>query len=280
MKDIVSYLQLKGYKVTRVGSRYETNSPIKRLRFNQEDGTPSFVIYGDGRAKCFSTGWFGGIDRLAREFGEQVPSTLPDFTPLESKPKTPWRNEVPSYHLDITPEEETSIRAYAASRRITRGFIPSTFTERGTRYLALLFPHLNEQGILTGGKFRTISGSRRFTLRGVSGFYCLENEGFLPMIVYLVESETSGNSLWEITKGINCAILSSGGVDNVPDRLPERYEGLKGYLVVDYDGNEELYQNRVKKYNHLKLEPLKLILPRKEDINSLYCKGEEYLIRL
>jgi hypothetical protein len=278
MKDIVSYLQSKGYTVTRVGQRYITNSPIKKLRYGQNDSSPSFVIYGDGGAKCFSTGWYGDVVSLSREFGEQVPIGLPEFKPLERIEKKPWPGEVPSYHLDITDRERSEIVQYATSRKITRGYIPAAFIEHKVRYPSLLFVHQNERGEVCGGKFRTISGKRRFTLRGVNGFYCLENLGPIPPTLYLVESETSANSLWEITT--NSVIVSAGGVDNVPDRLPERYQGLPGYVVVDYDGNEALYQKRIKKYNHLGLKPLKLILPKGDDINSLYCKNEEYLILL
>ncbi len=60
--------------------------------------------------------------------------------------------------------------------------------------------------------------------------------------------------------------------------LLQEYRELKKKLIIDYDGNEELYQQRLKLYEGLGAEPIKLILPKGEDINSLYCKKQMWLI--
>jgi hypothetical protein len=60
--------------------------------------------------------------------------------------------------------------------------------------------------------------------------------------------------------------------------LPEHLQNSKIKLIVDFDGNEKLYQERLRLYKDLGAEPIKLILPKGEDINSLFVKKQMYLI--
>src|SRR5690606_20083475 len=115
---------------------------------------------------------------------------------------------------------------------------------------------------------------KRFVMRGSSGFYTLRS-GDGSDSLWVVESETSANSLWEYCseRYKNATIISHGSVENIPKDIPYK-EIPKKYLILDYDGNQSLYKSRLEKYNHLGLRPLKLELPKGEDINSLYCRNE------
>ena len=53
---------------------------------------------------------------------------------------------------------------------------------------------------------------------------------------------------------------------------------MKIKLIIDYDGNETLYEERFKLYAHLNPEPIRLILAKGEDINSLYNLNKMYVI--
>ena len=102
----------------------------------------------------------------------------------------------------------------------------------------------------------------------------LENLTEEPPVAFIVESETSANSLWEICKefNISCVICSIGGVNNIPRKLPDELQGLKRRVIIDYDGDEELYNERVDRLLHFGKD-IKIELPKGEDINSLYCNG-------
>jgi len=153
---------------------------------------------------------------------------------------------------------------------------------------AMMFIHKDESMRITGAKFRKITNDgSRFSARGKLGFYILEtecSESFYKKTVFLVESETSANSLWEFLKRKNrpAIVISTGGVSLVPDELPKAYKDLPKKLIIDYDGNETLYNDRLKLYSHLGAKPIKLILPKGEDINSLFNLNKidliEYLL--
>lgn len=218
-------------------------------------------------------------------------------------------------YLNTDPEECAQIKAYASSRGITEGYECGVFFTMGNRgeleeftsrsksrntksggsneieqsssshwirNPALMFIHVDKQLQPCGVKFRRIDKKEpRFSARGNLGFYVLENNRSLEQKktnLYIVESETSANSLWAFLKklGVSSVVVSRGGVSfsTTLNDLPEHLQNLPKKLIIDYDGNEKLYQERLKLYEGLGAEPIKLILPKDQDINSLYVKGE------
>lgn len=279
-----AYLVSKGFTLIPDGDRFVTNSPIKALS-GDIDKTPSFVLFGDGFFKDFSTGHYGDLSTLMRLLGDSGEVNLPDFSPPPPrKRQSHWNNQIPPKYLDISPEERDAIVAYANSRRITEGFIPGVyFRPDYSRRPAMMMVHQDIEGRICGAKFRAIdppSGERRFVMRGRPGFYILKTFGTLTTdpVLYLVESETSANSLWMVCRETNrnAIVISHGSVEQIPKELP--YSELRKFLILDVDGNDELYSTRVAKYSHLGLEPLKLNLPKGDDINSLYNSNSHYLI--
>lgn len=285
--SIIDYLRSKGFKVEQRGRKYFTHSPYRKER------TPSFCIHEDNAWTdygCDGSGpKAGNIITLAKFFGDDL-SKLDKVTPVWVAPppvvKKPFNNEIPSYYTDITQEELVQVQEYAAKRSIHTHYLPGVVSQKNGstlhRFLSLVFPHQSADGIITGAKFRFINpiDSQRFTSRGVLGFYVLKNiieNHYSEPTLYLVESETSANSLWEYFKSIshNAVVVSCGGVNNIPDKLPFNY---KGKLIIDYDGSEAKFTERVAKYAKFHLDPVRLILPKGEDINSLCQHNKVNLI--
>lgn len=178
------------------------------------------------------------------------------------------------------------------------------------RVPALGFLHVDKNLKPCGAKFRKIitgtpkDQSPRFSARGNLGFYMFftqtkevfgtETHQMMSIsekiaqlntqscVLYVVESESSANSLasWLQKHQISSVVLSRGGVSSAckTEDLPEQLQGLQKKLIIDYDGNEELYQQRLQLYSDLDAQPIKLILPKGEDINSLYVKNEMWKI--
>jgi hypothetical protein len=124
----------------------------------------------------------------------------------------------------------------------------------------------------------------RFTSRGRLGWYILENiiSGTYELpTLFIAESETSANSLWEHLKtlGKSCVVLSAGSVGATPP-IPVKYSKLVDKrLIIDYDGDEDKYNERLINYKvYENIKPIKVILPKGEDLNSLYASGKINLI--
>jgi len=267
------------------------------------DSSPSFCVYlnsnswfdfsnGDGGdviqlyMKLKNCSFMTAIKELAGEVG------LDDIEQhIKSK-----KDEVEEVKFNIgdyitnNEADQILINAYAMSRGIEYGYWPANVPDYSTgervNRLAMMFEHQNSSGKITGAKFRFINPAyhgSRFTARGKLGFYILKNT--LPKynddtVVYFVESETSANSLWRICDDcdINAVVISFGAVSSHVREVPEAYSHIKKrYVIIDYDGDEDLYQERIKIHEHLG-KPIKLELPKGEDINSLYVKGERKLL--
>jgi len=284
--SVVDYLRAKGFTIERRGHKHFTTSPYRQER------TPSFCIHEDNAWTDFGsagTPKSGNIITLARFFGDdltRLSGVVPVYKPLPPKIKKPFNNEIPSYYTDVNEDESKLIRSYAESRRVHSHYLPGVVSQKNGetlhKFLSLVFPHQDVNGTITGAKFRFIKpiDSQRFTSRGVLGFYILENlipNHYSEPTLYLVESETSANSLWEYFKSIshNSVVVSCGGVNNIPDNLPYKY---KGKLIVDYDGSERLFNERVAKYAKFHLDPIRLILSKGQDINELWKQKRISLI--
>jgi hypothetical protein len=301
-KSIVHYLRHRGVPIVQQDKVFICSSPFSN------DTSWSFAVYPKNDFYCWSTGKFGDIIDLVMYFEElNFPQALeyiltelthiPDHDATRDFSST---STVNNRHFDFNSyinynrAEVEAIYAYAKGRGITDGFLPGfystcRYTADGVpifdRHPALMFLHVDLNNNICGAKFRNIDSNdpRRFTARGDLGFYILDTqvpETYRKKRTYLVESETSANSLWTSLREYNtpALIVSMGGVGTVPKRFPDCCDVSEKLLIIDFDGNEELYQQRIKKYEHLKCKPIKLILPKGEDINSLYATGRMYLI--
>jgi hypothetical protein len=310
---IKDYLNEIGIPTRKEGNRYFASSPFSR------DSNWSFCIYPTNTFFDFSSGHGGNIINLvARIDGTSVQEAAKKlrqgishekYKPNYKRIKEQLRSQTPfdyEKYINTDPEECKQIKAYAASRGITEGYFCGVFFTRvgndfrgkiegkWIRVPALGFLHVDKDLKPCGTKFRKLvvgqpkDQSPRFSARGQLGLYLLDGLKVNQLLkqtspaLYVVESESSANSLFSWKKGRNepCVILSRGGVASVPKLadLPEEYQVLPIKLIIDYDGNEELYQQRLLLYKDLNAEPIKLILPKGEDINSLYCKNEMWKI--
>lgn len=286
-KSIKDYVESLGIATRNNGNgRYFCSSPFSK------DTNWSFCIYSTNTYYDWSTGKGGDIIDLVRKlegctFKEAVNILLnktkvpraPD-KPVEVKSNAPFDYK---RYVTTIPSEIAAIDKYAASRSINSGYEHGVFftmdEESGNwiRNPAMMFIHRDTNCNICGVKFRKIKndGKDRFSARGKQGFYILDTvcgDTFQDKVVYLVESETSANSLWEHFRKAErpATIISMGGVASVPEELPEQYKNLKKFLIIDFDGNEKLYKERLDLYSHLGAEPIRLKLPKGEDINSLY----------
>lgn len=306
-KSIVHYLISKEFDLVFRDKIWICSSLFSR------DTTWSFAIYPTNSFYCWSTGRHGDILDLikylenlkyitdAANFAINNLSTIPehdvarDFDAYKADYKK--ENTVFDYtkFINTRKDEVDAIFRYGASRGITSGFLPGkyyscSYTSDGVqvfnRHAALMFLHTDLNGNICGAKFRNVDPNdpRRFTARGDLGFYILDTmvpSSFKETKGYLVESETSANSLWRYLTDIRISarIISMGGVGNPPKTLPKDFTDLSQIsLLIDFDGNNSLFQQRIKKYEHLKCKPIKMILPKGEDINSLYATGRMYLV--
>lgn len=280
MKSAKALLESLGHTFIKDGRCWFTNSPL-----NPDDKDPSFAIFPDGGWYCFSTRkggspeTSGSVENLARLLHVPLPE-LPEWKPVESNGQKPW-TEVPNHYIDVTEDQERQIRGYAESRGVLNGYTPGVyFTKDKEPRPSMLFLH-GDGVTITGGNFRDIDvNARRYTMRGKLGFYILENVLDNDPHLYLIEGEINANSFWEYCKltGRSAIVLSAGSVSRIPAKLPEKFMSLKGSLLIDYDGNETKWEQRIKSYSHLKLNPVKLCLPKNRDLNSLWIEGKMNLI--
>jgi len=289
--DITSLLESNGFILKAKGRTSVCSSPFS------SDSTPSFVVYTDqNRFYDFSTGRYGDAITLAQnllgiEFLEAV--NMLNGTEMlmwdEEKYEKKAKKKKPFNIDNYTTRYEHEIKAiddYARIRGITRNYLHGFFAKKigglWRRFPSIMFPHEDADRNITGAKFRNIQPVYqfdRFSARGRLGYYIIDEalyESGLKPDLYVCESETSANSLSEFMEYSNRAavVISFGGVGTVPKVIPEVYRNLDMKIIIDYDGREEIYQERLKAYEHLQGTPVKLVLPKNEDINSLWANGE------
>lgn len=300
-KSIVDYLHSRGIETRQNGSKTFCSSPFSR------DSNWSFCIYPSNTYHDWSTGANGDLLDLVQRlelctFPEAIAHVLEgEFKTIRPNYKK-YREEEIVYkdfkldkYINNNRREISEIREYANGRGIVEGYEPGIFFTRDgddwIRNPAVMFPHVDENLNICGVKFRKInnfdrkdgSNKPRFSARGRQCFYILENiieDSFEAPVLYLVESESSANSLWMYCKEIkkNCVVISFGGVSSAPSVIPNKYKDFKLKIIIDYDGDEKLYNERLELYSHLNGEPIKLMLPKGEDINSLYTSKRINLI--
>ena len=288
--SVVEYLTDKGIHVVKEGSnRYKCSSPFS------SDSNWSFMIYPETESFYdFSNGFGGSLPKLISLL-EDLPEDETKFIAdaygwdarklvLKEKSKVlPLIN----YDWYLTKDEEDIriIDAYAHSRGIKHnyyhGIIPISVNKDKHYVKALMFIHYDENLRPVGAKFRIVDNQntdQRFTTRGKIFWYVQENilyEEGEPKL-FIVESETSANSLWQYfyENNINAVVLSAGSVGAAPP-LPYKYRAIQDRrLIIDFDGNEELYEKRLKQYGNYNAKVITLPFDKGEDINSLYVKNE------
>ncbi len=302
--SIRDYLQTRGIESRQNGRKWFCSSPFSR------DTNWSFAIYPNNTFYCWSTGRGGDIIRLVQllenlDFkGSLEHLSQKHYTQYKvdykkfKDDKDFWKDFDIKKYINTNEEEIKNIISYGKGRSIHAGFYPGVYFTRDfdrelwVRHPAMMFPHQDIDGNIVGAKFRNIynndvvnnsGSSSRFTSRGRLGFYILDTEipeTYERKKLWLCESETSANSLWSFfrIRTTPAIIISMGGVSSAPKELPVKYNYYERRLIIDYDGDEKLYQERLKQYEHLNAKPIKLILPKGEDINSLYHKKELWKI--
>lgn len=287
--SIVDYLIKRGLSCEKHRGKHYFNSPFSY------DKTPSLCVYSTNTFYDWSNGFGGDIIKLVMEldnksFMEAVVSLNGgQFEPFEKKEieiYSPSNIDISKF-LKTTKDEDVLIDNYAFKRSIIRGYSRSVFImknkEQFIRRPSVGFVHVDENMEECGIKMRDICPieGRRFSARGPQKFYILSNvnqfHNSKTTPLYIVESESSANSLFEYLSAIKvpCVVISFGSWSNVPDRLPEQFDGFdKRSVIIDYDGNEDLYNERIEKFDHLNAREIKLELPKTEDINSLFISGK------
>jgi hypothetical protein len=299
---IINVLESEGIKVIRRLDRWVCLSPISNEK------NPSFYVYPENKFHDFSSGTGGDVIDLVRIMKAL---NFMDATRLllnirgdegfdENKFSRSFTARKKSYgvfnlksYVTSLSEERVLIDAYASSR----GFDADTYlhcfykdpselddykkTVSFVRRLGVGFPHTDFFGNICGLKIRSIASDsfNRFNQRGKPGLYVLENiiTKSVDPIVYIVEGETSAAAFYTYLKNndINAIVISFGGVNQVPNSLPYKWEYLtKRKLIIDYDGNEELWTERVEKFEHLNAEPIKIETVKGEDLAKLSLTGE------
>lgn len=294
--DINEYLANRGIYEDKpaVGGKTKYSSPFA------SDSDPSFTVYNNSNSFfCFSTGIGGDIIELVMALdGVNFPTaikSLIDGKHETFEKKVEAKKDSKFYlddHLSTNPRIIRQVHLYARSRFIFDGYecchTHKFINDEWVVLPALGFVHVDENLKPCGVKLRSTTGSgdSRFKAGGRQRFYVLENlleDSFAPEVLYIVESESSANSLWQHAKEnkINCVIISFGSVSTIPKALPYKYRDIKHrHIIIDYDGSEELFNKRKEKYEVLNGKFIKLRLAKGEDLNSMYANGSIKLLKL
>lgn len=299
--SIKDYLEKRGFRVEKSGRKWFCSSPFSR------DTNWSFAIYPNNTFYCWSTGRGGDVIKLVQYLeGVDFRGALRHLEANEyqkyqinyqkyKEDEDFWKDFDYKKYLTHDEKEKAAIISYGASRSIHSGYHCGVYFTRNfesggwVRHPSLMFPHEDKDGNIVGAKFRQIPNADntyngpRFSHRGRPGFYILNTEApetFQRSICLLSESETSTNSLWSYYRDqkIPATIICVGGVSSAPKEIPDKFKDREIRLIIDYDGDEDLFNQRLKLYEHLNVKPIKIILPKGEDINSLYHRGEMWKI--
>jgi len=293
--DINEYLANRGiFHDSERGGKTKYSSPFAN------DSDPSFVVYNNSNSfYCFSTGIGGDvIDLVMALDGVKFPAAIEfllngKYEPFIKKVEEVKKAKFYLYdHLATNPRVIREVKMYARSRAIYDGYqccqIRKFINDEWVILPALGFVHVDENLKPCGVKLRSTTGSGdgRFKAGGRQQFYVLENlieDSFAPRVLYIVESESSANSLWQHAKEnkINCVVISFGSVSTIPKVLPVKYKDIKHrHIIIDYDGSEKLFNKRKKKYEVIGGKFIKLMLDKGEDLNSMYQNGSIKLLKL
>ena len=294
--DIVAFLKHRGTTFKKRGNAMICSSPFA------SDSTPSFYVYPDNCFKCYSTGRHGDSINLVQEllgigFQEAVRNlnggVVPKFEANKYikhiKKREPF---VLDKYIVNNLKESIQIDNYAKSRKITDNYercfyyYYNDILNEFERKLAVGFVHTDPKGEIVGVKMRNIdvSDKARYTMRGRIGFYLVDVATLDLPKLFVVEGEANTASLAAFFKSrdYSAIVISFGGVAVNVGKVVElnsvqQFEDLETYIIIDEDGNKDMYEERLLLYKNLKGTPINLELKKGEDINSLYI-NEEYSV--
>ena len=296
------FLESEGIKIMRRLDRWVCLSPITNEK------NPSFYVYPENKFYCFSSGTGGDVIDLVRimkalNFMDAIRLLLnlrdkegfneDLFHRSTTARKKSFGTFSLSSYVTKLPEDRVLINAYSSFR----GFCPDSYlhctykdpieldnhkrTVKFIKKLGVGFPQTDFFGNICGLKIRAIEESafRRFNQRGKPGYYLLENivSDKIDPTVYIVESETSASAFFDFIKKeeINAIVISFGGINQVPNSLPCKWEYLtKRKLIIDFDGDEGLWDKRIESFKHLNAEPIKIATVKGEDLAELSRNNE------
>lgn len=285
--SIEDYLSKRGFHIEPRGRLKYCLSPFS------EERTPSFCIYPTNTFYDWANGIGGDIIKLVSEMeGLGFSDSLKHLGQSEYsiinrdlvKEEPQKKKFVLENYVNDVESEIIEISKYAAGRGIVRNFTPSAFYlySEGDfiRRPAMGFVHVDENMDVCGIKMRDLKpfNGRRFSARGIQKYYIISNSNEANNL-YIVESESSANSLLDFLTivGFGATVVSFGSWNNIPRELPEKIEGFdRRSIIIDYDGDEDLYNEKMEKFGHFNAREIKLKLPKGEDVNSLYTKGALY----
>lgn len=292
--SIKDYLEYNNIKLMRSNTRFHCLSPITH------ENTPSFVVYPENRFWDYSSGTGGDVVTLIRlmegyGFKDSIKYALEllgseEFDKVHgereylAKDTRYGKFDIMSYKANQNLDQQI-ILAYANKRGFpSTSYMPTTYKDAAmlsdgevvfVDRLSVGFPHTDLFGGYCGIKMRSVDDDidSRFSHRGKLGFYV--QECVVPdwePTLYIVESETSASSLSGYLRKakVSSVVVSFGGIGNVPAVLPFKWEYLTDrQIIIDYDGNEELYRERLNNFKHLNAEDIKFELPKGQDVGWL-----------
>jgi len=286
--SISGVLRSNGFKSSKVGDKRYFLSPFSGER------QPSLVVYPDNTFYCYSTGVGGDVIHFVRHLNRcgfmeairYIEESSISIIPKDRLYKTIKKDFDPKRYITTVEEEVRSISRYGLSRGIFRNYLNGVFMRKDnneynwTRYPSLMFLYRDYNLDIVGAKFRYAGKEKYFSTRGSSGFYICENIIGQDPIVFISEGETSSNSLYEYLciNGINSVVISIGSVNNIPEDIPIKYRGFSNrFIVIDYDGDEDMYNKRIDRLSHLSGKDIKIPCDKGDDINSLWVKNYKML---
>lgn len=260
-----------------------------------DEKTPSFrVDRSSNRFVDYSSGKKGDVIDLHMALsGDDFVRTVvylsmkdivPYATAIERKPRK--INNVEEFDVEnfpgfnMTDHEMFSAYKYADSRLILRYCIkPIKVLER----IGIAFTHKWIYGGVSGFKVRFIDDQQpKFYMLGNTGFCCFESGSVKDNTpLYICESETSSVSLFYffLMNNFNAVVITAGGVYGVSSiksgYIPMNYSNLKDIrVIIDYDGDEEKYKERISQYEKFGGRDIRLVLNKGEDLNTLLVSGK------
>jgi hypothetical protein len=301
MNDLVKSISIRGFLEETTGAvfRASGNKFFCKSPFNK-DSTWSFCWYPHTNTYYdWSDGHGGSVITLAMRLwgcsaadarAKLQTKSYTQYDEIVAESRKKYKKVQPltphEYNVLTTIDDEyilTKVRDYAHSRKLFHNVVYCQYP-----FPAVGFTHVDANGNICGLKLRAVAQDARMKhfLAGEPGFYIVESKLLEPTPIsrrlYLIEGEANANSLSEVCNKnqIPSVVISCGGVNNVPVDLPVPYSGpeYERFLMIDFDNLPDKYEKHVAKYKKLGVTPIKLILPKNEDVNSLHIKNKDYVI--
>jgi len=291
--SIASFLSERGYVGKKMGKRWFFLSPISG------ESNPSLLVNADNTFYDFSSGKGGDIISLVQNmwgvgFLDALSILKQDLPYIPQAPKK-REGEVEvvkrfnfERYLTDSRRDSMLIKHVMNARGIRNFYLDGKFWA-GHHVAGALFPHYDPSGELKGCKIRNVEGmGRKWHFDGdpKSAYVvdCTRPYSYLTTL-YISESETSSNSLAEVLLeyGKSGVVVSFGGWNGIVEAIDDWSSYFSNFrrkkIIIDYDGSEDTFQERMRVYEGIEGEFVKMILPKGEDINSLYATKKHHIIK-